>query len=200
MIKGLSPFISLGTLLIALHHHPEKLRPSGWGEFSWVPSYGLKDFALNIYIILAYKMHAMFIMLSIQCRYIYTTVLDVLGKAKRPFEALNVFYTMQVQLVLIFALWLCKPNLTLFICHLQNQLSSYPDMAAYHCIAVTLGQAGLIKELFDVIDCMCSPPRKKFKLSPLQNSDPRLEPDLIVYNAVSNICTIFYVELPNWII
>ncbi|RLM91536.1 pentatricopeptide repeat-containing protein [Panicum miliaceum] len=29
-------------------------------------------------------------------RYIYTTVLDVLGKAKRPIEALNVFYTMQV--------------------------------------------------------------------------------------------------------
>lgn len=101
---------------------------------------------------------------SYKSRYIYTTVLDVLGKAKRPFEALNVFYTM------------------------QNQLSSYPDMAAYHCIAVTLGQAGLIKELFDVIDCMCSPPRKKFKLSPLQNWDPRLEPDLIVYNAVLNAC------------
>ncbi|CAO2170972.1 unnamed protein product [Urochloa humidicola] len=101
---------------------------------------------------------------SYKSRYIYTTVLDVLGKAKRPTEALNVFYTM------------------------QNQLSSYPDMAAYHCIAVTLGQAGLLKELFDVIDCMCSPPRKKFKLSPLQNWDPRLEPDLIVYNAVLNAC------------
>lgn len=107
---------------------------------------------------------------------------------------------MQVILVLIFALWLCKSNLTLFICHLQNQLSSYPDMAAYHCIAVTLGQAGLVKELFDVIDCMRSPPRKKFKLSPLQNWDPRLEPDLIVYNAVSNICSKFHVELPNWIV
>ncbi|CAO2165902.1 unnamed protein product [Urochloa humidicola] len=101
---------------------------------------------------------------SYKSRYIYTTVLDVLGKAKRPTEALNVFYTM------------------------QNQLSSYPDMAAYHCIAVTLGQAGLLKELFDVIDCMRSPPRKKFKLGPLQNWDPRLEPDLIVYNAVLNAC------------
>ncbi|CAD6230369.1 unnamed protein product [Miscanthus lutarioriparius] len=101
---------------------------------------------------------------SYKSRYIYTTVLDVLGKAKRPLEALNVFYSM------------------------QNQLSSYPDMAAYHCIAVTLGQAGLVKELFDVIDCMRSPPRKKFKLSPLQNWDPRLEPDLIVYNAVLNAC------------
>ncbi|CAO2183294.1 unnamed protein product [Urochloa humidicola] len=101
---------------------------------------------------------------SYKSRYIYTTVLDVLGKAKRPIEALNVFYTM------------------------QNQLSSYPDMAAYHCIAVTLGQAGLLKELFDVIDCMRSPPRKKFKLGPLQNWDPLLEPDLIVYNAVLNAC------------
>ncbi|XP_062206485.1 pentatricopeptide repeat-containing protein At1g30610, chloroplastic [Phragmites australis] len=101
---------------------------------------------------------------SYKSRYIYTTVLDVLGKAKKPFEALNVFYTM------------------------QNQLSSYPDMAAYHCIAVTLGQAGLVKELFDVIDCMHSPPRKKFKVDPLQKWDPRLEPDLIVYNAVLNAC------------
>ncbi|XP_006646195.1 pentatricopeptide repeat-containing protein At1g30610, chloroplastic [Oryza brachyantha] len=101
---------------------------------------------------------------SYKSRYIYTTVLDVLGKAKRPFEALNVFYTM------------------------LDQLSSYPDMAAYHCIAVTLGQAGLVKELFDVIDRMHSPPTKKFKLSPIQNWDPRLEPDLIVYNAVLNAC------------
>ena len=67
-------------------------------------------------------------------------------------------------------------------------------MAAYHCIAVALGQAGLVKELFDVIDCMRSPPRKKFKLDPLQNWDPRLEPDLIVYNAVSNIYRKFYVQ------
>lgn len=67
-------------------------------------------------------------------------------------------------------------------------------MAAYHCIAVTLGQAGLVKELFDVIDCMRSPPRKKFKLDPLQNWDPRLEPDLIVYNAVSNFCSTFHVQ------
>uniref|UniRef100_A0A0D9V421 Pentacotripeptide-repeat region of PRORP domain-containing protein n=1 Tax=Leersia perrieri TaxID=77586 RepID=A0A0D9V421_9ORYZ len=101
---------------------------------------------------------------SYKSRYIYTTVLDVLGKAKRPFEALNVFYTM------------------------LDQLSSYPDMAAYHCIAVTLGQAGLVKELFDIIDLMRSPPKKKFKLSPIQNWDPRLEPDLIIYNAVLNAC------------
>jgi hypothetical protein len=97
--------------------------------------------------------------------------------------------------VLIFAIWLWI-LITLFssslLFHLQNQLSSYPDMAAYHCIAVTLGQAGLMKELFDVIDCMRSPPRKKFKLGTLQNWDPRLEPDLIVYNAVRIICGTLY--------
>ncbi|XP_072967474.1 pentatricopeptide repeat-containing protein At1g30610, chloroplastic [Typha angustifolia] len=101
---------------------------------------------------------------SYKSRYIYTTVLDVLGKAKRPFEALNIFHSM------------------------RQELSSYPDLAAYHCIAVTLGQAGLMKELFDVIDCMRSSPQKKYKLGPLQKWDPRLEPDLIVYNAVLNAC------------
>lgn len=101
---------------------------------------------------------------SYKSRYIYTTVLDVLGKAKRPVEALNIFYAM------------------------RQELSSYPDLAAYHCIAVTLGQAGLMKELFDVIDCMRAAPEKKFKLGPLQKWDPRLEPDLVVYNAVLNAC------------
>ncbi|ONK65740.1 uncharacterized protein A4U43_C06F440 [Asparagus officinalis] len=97
-------------------------------------------------------------------RYIYTSVLDVLGKAKRPTEALNIFYTM------------------------RKELSSYPDLAAYHCIAVTLGQAGLMKDLFDVIDCMRAPPEKNFKLGLLQKWDPRLEPDLVIYHAVLNAC------------
>ncbi|URD73476.1 PPR repeat [Musa troglodytarum] len=101
---------------------------------------------------------------SYKSRYIYTTVLDVLGKAKRPIEALNIFYTM------------------------RQGLSSYPDLAAYYCIAVTLGQAGLMKELFDVIDCMRAVPEKKFNLGPLQKWDPRIEPDLIVFNAVLNAC------------
>ncbi|KAK1304584.1 Pentatricopeptide repeat-containing protein [Acorus calamus] len=101
---------------------------------------------------------------SYKSRYIYTTVLNVLGKAKRPVEALNVFHAM------------------------QQELSSYPDLAAYHCIAVILGQAGYMKELFDVIDCMRSTPKKKFKLGVLQKWDPRLEPDLVVYNAVLNAC------------
>ncbi|OVA07351.1 Pentatricopeptide repeat [Macleaya cordata] len=97
-------------------------------------------------------------------KYIYTAALDVLGKAKRPVEALNVFHAM------------------------RQELSSYPDLAAYHCIAVTLGQAGHMKELLDVIDCMRSPPQKKFKLGVLEKWDPRLEPDLVIYNAVLNAC------------
>jgi hypothetical protein len=86
--------------------------------------------------------------------------------------------------ILIFILWASYLKVVAVL-HLQDQLSSYPDIAAYHCIAVTLGQAGLVKELFDVIDCMRSPPRKKFMVDPVQNWDPRLEPDLIVYHAVS---------------
>nr|DAD37280.1 TPA_asm: hypothetical protein HUJ06_007921 [Nelumbo nucifera] len=101
---------------------------------------------------------------SYKSRYIYTAALNVLGKARRPVEAFNVFHAM------------------------LQQLSSYPDLAAYHCIAVTLGQAGHLKELFDVIDCMRSPPKKKFKTGVLEKWDPRLEPDIIVYNAVLNAC------------
>ncbi|XP_078428729.1 pentatricopeptide (PPR) repeat-containing protein [Wolffia australiana] len=101
---------------------------------------------------------------SYKSRYIYTTVLSVLGKAKRHIEALNVFYSM------------------------RKELSSYPDLAAYHCIAVILGQAGMMKELFDVIDCMRSFPENKVKLGLIQKWDPRLEPDLVVFNAVLNAC------------
>lgn len=64
-------------------------------------------------------------------------------------------------------------------------MSSYPDLVAYHSIAVTLGQAGHMKELFDVIDIMRSPPKKKIKTEIFENWDPRLEPDIVVYNAVS---------------
>ncbi|CAN1777477.1 Pentatricopeptide repeat-containing protein At5g67570, chloroplastic, partial [Linum perenne] len=38
--------------------------------------------------------------------------------------------------------------------------STYPDMAAYHSIAVTLGQAGFLKELIKVIECMREKPPK----------------------------------------
>ncbi|KAK4491528.1 hypothetical protein RD792_002279 [Penstemon davidsonii] len=102
--------------------------------------------------------------LLIFCRYIYTAALDALGKARRPVEALNLFRAM------------------------QDQMASYPDIVAYRCIAVTLGQAGHMKELFDVIDTMRSPPKKKFKTGFLEKWDPRLEPDIIVYNAILNAC------------
>ncbi|EEF28597.1 pentatricopeptide repeat-containing protein, putative [Ricinus communis] len=101
---------------------------------------------------------------SHRLRNIYTTALNVLGKAQRPVEALNVFHVM------------------------QQQMSSYPDLVAYHCIAVTLGQAGHMEQLFDVIDSMRSPPKKKFKMAAVHKWDPRLEPDIVVYNAVLNAC------------
>lgn len=101
---------------------------------------------------------------SNKLRIIYTTALNVLGKSRRPVEALNVFHAMLLQ------------------------ISSYPDMVAYRSIAVTLGQAGHIKELFHVIDTMRSPPKKKFKPTTLVKWDPRLEPDVVVYNAVLNAC------------
>lgn len=107
---------------------------------------------------------------SHRTRYIYTAALDAIGKARRPVEALNLFRRMQEQMV------------------------TYPDIAAYHCIAVTLGQAGHMRELFDVIDTMRSPPKKKFKTEFLEKWDPRLEPDVIVYNSILNAC----VKRKNW--
>ncbi|KAJ1401465.1 Tetratricopeptide-like helical domain superfamily [Sesbania bispinosa] len=101
---------------------------------------------------------------SHKLRHVYTAALDALGKSRRPVEALNVFHAM------------------------QQQMSSYPDLVAYHSIAVTLGQAGHMKELFDVIDIMRSPPKKKLKTGVFENWDPRLEPDIVVYNAVLNAC------------
>lgn len=74
-------------------------------------------------------------------------------------------------------------------------MPSYPDRVAYHCIAVTLGQAGHMRELFHVIDTMRSPPKKKLVTGVLQKWDPRLEPDIIVYNAVSFISRIFLSNL-----
>ena len=80
-----------------------------------------------------------------------------------------------------------KYNSFIYFCliSLQQQVSTYPDLVAYQCIAVTLGKAGYLKELFDVIDSMRSPP-KKFKTGVIGKCDPELEPDIMVYNAVSN--------------
>ncbi|CAM8958091.1 unnamed protein product [Rhodiola kirilowii] len=104
---------------------------------------------------------------SHKLRFIYTAALDVLGKARRPVEAFNLFTAMQFYLTI------------------QQQMTSYPDLVAYHSIAVTLGQAGHMKELFDVIDIMRSPPRKNFNKGVFEKWDPRLEPDIVVYNAVA---------------
>ncbi|PWA53519.1 Pentatricopeptide repeat-containing protein [Artemisia annua] len=90
---------------------------------------------------------------------IYTAALDA-----RPVESLNVVNTM-----------------------LQH-LASYPGRIAYHCVVVTLGQAGHMRELFHVIDTMRSPPKKKLYIGVYTKWDPRLEPDIIVYNSVLNAC------------
>ena len=89
-------------------------------------------------------------------RYVYTTLIVVLGKARRPVEALNVFHAM------------------------REHISSYPDMPAYHSIAVTLGQAGYLKELLNIIDCLWICPSKLMKNVKFLHWDPRLEPDVVV--------------------
>ncbi|XP_021274126.1 pentatricopeptide repeat-containing protein At5g67570, chloroplastic [Herrania umbratica] len=103
-------------------------------------------------------------------RFVYTKLLSVLGKARKPQEALRVF------------------NLMLGDCHI------YPDLAAYHSIAVTMGQAGLLKELLNIIERMRQKPYKRIKNMRRKNWDPVLEPDLVVYNAVLNAC----IPLRQW--
>lgn len=66
----------------------------------------------------------------------------------------------------------------------QEDAYIYPDMAAYHSIAVTLGQAGLVKDLMKIIELMKQKPSKKIKNFRHKNWNPVLEPDLVVYNAV----------------
>ncbi|KAF6159742.1 hypothetical protein GIB67_030000 [Kingdonia uniflora] len=97
-------------------------------------------------------------------RFVYTKLLAVLGKARMPGEALRIF------------------NLMLEDYHI------YPDMAAYHSISVTLGQAGLVKELMNVVECMRQKPSKRIKNARRKNWDPCLEPDVVVFNAVVNAC------------
>lgn len=97
-------------------------------------------------------------------RYVFTTLLAVLRDAHRPVEALNVFTVM------------------------RENFSSYPDMAAYHTVAVTLGQAGLLKELLELIEVLADGPKERMKNVPLVHWDPRLLPDVVVYNAVLNAC------------
>ncbi|KAL3618871.1 hypothetical protein CASFOL_037099 [Castilleja foliolosa] len=93
-------------------------------------------------------------------RFVYTKLLKVLGRARRPREALKVFNLM------------------------RGDKHIYPDMAAYHCLAVTLGQAGFIKELFSVIESMKEKPRNMRR----KNWNPELKPDIVIFNAVLNAC------------
>ncbi|KAA8522591.1 hypothetical protein F0562_013048 [Nyssa sinensis] len=97
-------------------------------------------------------------------RFVYTKLLAVLGKGRRPHEALQIFNLM------------------------RGDSQIYPDMAAYHSIAVTLGQAGLLKELINIIECMRQNPSKSIKNMRHRNWDPALQPDVVVFNAVLNAC------------
>ncbi|CAJ2635264.1 unnamed protein product [Trifolium pratense] len=100
---------------------------------------------------------------KLQSMFVYTKLLAVLGKARRPTEALQIFNLM------------------------RGNIHVYPDMAAYHSIAVTLGQAGLLKELMNIIEYMRQKP-ETFNYMYCKNWDPRLEPDVVIYNAVLNAC------------
>jgi hypothetical protein len=57
-------------------------------------------------------------------------------------------------------------------------------MPAYHCIAVTLGRAGLLKELIKIIEYMRQKPSKLVMKMRRKDWDPSLEPDVLVYNSV----------------
>lgn len=96
-------------------------------------------------------------------RFVYTKLLAILGKARRAQEALKLFNFM------------------------REDRHIYPDMAAYHSIAVALGQAGLLKELLNIIQLMKEKP-KKVKNMRYKNWNPELQPDIVVYNAVLNAC------------
>ncbi|KAL2499587.1 Pentatricopeptide repeat-containing protein [Abeliophyllum distichum] len=96
-------------------------------------------------------------------RFVYTKLLAILGKARKPSEALQVFNLM------------------------RGDANIYPDMAAYHSLAVTLGQAGFLKELVNVIESMKEKP-KKIKNVRYKNWNPVLQPDVVVFNAVLNAC------------
>lgn len=63
-------------------------------------------------------------------------------------------------------------------------MASYPDMPAYRVLAITLGQAGYLDELFELMQTLRQGPEKNGKFLPLVDNG-RLIPDVVVYNAVS---------------
>jgi hypothetical protein len=73
-------------------------------------------------------------------------------------------------------------------------------MAAYHSIAVTLGRAGLVKELIKIIEFLRKKPSKRVMKMRRKDWDPSLEPDVLVYNSVRiplALCFLsFYLILP----
>ncbi|TVU46456.1 hypothetical protein EJB05_05997, partial [Eragrostis curvula] len=99
-------------------------------------------------------------------RFVYTKLLSILGKSLRATEALRVFTSM------------------------RGDAQIYPDMPAYHSIAVTLGRAGLLNELIKIIECMRQKPSKKVMKMRRKDWDPFLEPDVLIYNSVLNACVI----------
>ncbi|CAN6294590.1 unnamed protein product [Urochloa humidicola] len=99
-------------------------------------------------------------------RFVYTKLLSILGKSLRATEALRVFTIM------------------------RGDAQIYPDMPAYHSIAVTLGQAGLLKELIKIIEYMRQKPSKIVMKMRRKDWDPSLEPDTLVYNSVLNACVL----------
>ncbi|CAN6319493.1 unnamed protein product [Urochloa humidicola] len=99
-------------------------------------------------------------------RFVYTKLLSILGKSLRATEALRVFTIM------------------------RGDAQIYPDMPAYHSIAVTLGRAGLLKELIKIIEYMRQKPSKIVMKMRRKDWDPSLEPDTLVYNSVLNACVL----------
>lgn len=67
-------------------------------------------------------------------------------------------------------------------------------MAAYHSLAVTLGQAGNLKELLNVIESMKVKP-KKIRNMRRKNWNPELEPDIVIFNAVREFRTFSHFAL-----
>ncbi|CAM6093433.1 unnamed protein product [Calypogeia fissa] len=100
---------------------------------------------------------------AVRSRYLYTTILAILGKARRPIESLNVFHKM------------------------RDDVTTYPDMPAYRIIAVTLGQAGHLEELLELMRIVRPPPARAGKHLLLVKQG-RLIPDVVVYNAALNAC------------
>ncbi|KAL6894649.1 hypothetical protein ACP4OV_008747 [Aristida adscensionis] len=99
-------------------------------------------------------------------RFVYTKLLSILGKSLRSTEALRIFTIM------------------------RGDAQIYPDMPAYHSIAVTLGRAGLLNELIKIIEYMRQKPTKRVMKMRRKDWDPSLEPDVLVYNSVLNACVV----------